>query len=384
MSRVLQLSDTHIVPEGELAYGVVDTGEFLSRAVASISALLAGTNAGLALVVAHFHGSERARATHAAAAFLGAYVALAFAGEAVVEAIRRSLPPPSVPALDLVVVQPRFPRAGRWSARVQRTNLAVIASQTRTAIASSETAPDLVVWPETVLTTPLDTDADLAADLVRKVREIGAPVILGGVQASRSGAPTLYRNTAFWVGPDGRIQDRFDKTLAIPVVESSIGFPGRAWIETLMGLRDQPRHVEEGSEQRGLRGTSEVAVGLCFEALFPALIDARRTRHTAAILNLANDSWFASDTPIRQQIAFVSFRAIEQRLWLVRAAHGGMSALIDPFGRVVEQLPYDERASFRAHIEPTAPPSVRERVALLALLAAGGVVGWGICRRVYA
>ena len=116
---------------------------------------------------------------------------------------------------------------------------------------------------------------------------------------------------------------------------------------------------------------------LCYEVLFPALAAQRRTPESVALVNLADDGWAPGSAASRHLTQLARFRAIEQRLPLVRLAHGGLSAVIDEYGRVIEQLPLDEYASRRMSLRSHALPTWYERASLLLLpLAVGAVVGW--------
>jgi apolipoprotein N-acyltransferase len=201
-------------------------------------------------------------------------------------------------------------------------------------------------------------------------------VLVGAVQApERSGTIGLYRNSVLWIEPGRGIVESFDKTHAVPLVESGRSAP----LASLLGLSGLGRFVEEGSVQRPFQaGAAELAVALCYEVLFPGLVAARRTPATLAILNLANDSWFPAETPSLQQVAFASFRAIEQRLSLVRVAHGGISAVIDPYGRVQASLAFVASGTLRTSLLNSPPASLVERAALLALLGLCGLLGYGI------
>ncbi|MGH2667761.1 MAG: nitrilase-related carbon-nitrogen hydrolase, partial [bacterium] len=115
---------------------------------------------------------------------------------------------------------------------------------------------------------------------------------------------------------------------------------------------------------------------LCYEVLFPDLVARRRTPDSLAIANLADDSWVESERPSRHLTNIARFRAIEQRLPLVRVAHGGLSAVVDPFGRLIETLPRHTYAAHRVALHSSPPPAVRERAAIFALpVAAFAVVG---------
>jgi apolipoprotein N-acyltransferase len=329
-------------------------------------------NAALARSVRSHGPSERGAALRALGAAVGAYAAVAALGLAAAEALR-----PAARETDshvFLVVQPALHPRERWSPHVQQTNLAHLADTTAHAMDEASARPDLVLWPENTLTRALDADSELRAALEARVTTLGVPVVLGAV---RSGSRDWrYRSAVLRVDPVSGIADAVDKTRAIPFVEGEPALPGAAqWSRALFGLGTDRALVEPALEGRALGGRPELAAVLCYEALFPDVVGSRRSRETAALVVLGTDTWFPGAAASRQQIAFASFRAIEQRSWLLRAAEGGGSAVIDPFGRVTQQLPFGRAGHLRAEITPQMPPTPAERTGLAALLAAGAAAG---------
>lgn len=337
-----------------------------------ISGFLMATN--VAIAGAIVPGPGRRTGFSIAFAMLSAYALLAATGVPVARALRPSGSFGENP-VELLVVQPSLHPRERWSPLVQQTNLAIIAGQTQRALKALSRPPAAVIWPENTLTTPVDTDPDLASRLQAAVDSWGIALILGTVQ-SVPREPAQIRSSALWLAPGRGTIQSVDKGRAIPVIESSADFPGRVLLEAAIGLEPDRYRVAEAVERSPLEGFVEFGVLLCFEALFPADAAAVRTPRTAALLNLGNDSWFLSDVPSAQQLAFISFRAIEQRSWLVRAVHGGASAVYDPYGRIVSKLAFGERGHLLASIHEEPEPSAYERVALAALLIAGGSLGF--------
>lgn len=116
---------------------------------------------------------------------------------------------------------------------------------------------------------------------------------------------------------------------------------------------------------------------IAFEVLFPGIVARRRTPDSVAIVNLADDSWAAGESATRHLTNVARFRAIEQRLPLLRVAHGGLSAVVDEWGRVTHELPRHEYVALRVSLRPAPLPTLFERFAILILLvAAFGVVWW--------
>jgi len=338
-----------------------------------VSALLGAANAAIGALLA-CPGEWRSAAPRAGA-LASAYGALALAGLPVVEATRAA-DSWSSSSFNVLIVQPNIPASERWVADLQRTNLGFLAEQTAQAVGNSLQRPDLVVWPETVLTSPVDADEALQRDLLEWAARLGVPIVLGAARSSWSGDPRYYRNSALWVSPADGVIASFDKTRAIPLLESVVRGPGGSALEWLFGLPASRRVVEEGAANESLRGPLSFAVALCFESIYPGLVGARRSADTIAILNLANDSWFASDVPSKQQLAFASFRAIEQRLPLIRVAHGGVSGVVDPLGRVSHTLPFNARVHAQIELRPSAPAGAIEKGLIVALPLASGLGVW--------
>lgn len=332
-----------------------------------ISGLVGATNA--AVVVAlrpnPRRGAQRTLAPAAAGA--GMFLVLSFLGLPVAKWTR---PVSEAPQLRLLVVQPNLPPDERWSRLAQRTNLQEVGELTRRAVANVAAPVDLVVWPETTLTVPIEEDSALKADLEEWASVLALPIVLGLVRPSEK--PGHYRNSAIWLHPSGRVENGVDKTTRVPLGETG-GFLAD-WLPPIRGP-ERGLRVEAASQDEPLRGAFELVVVFCYEAIFPGLVAARRTSESVAILILANDSWFSEETVSQLQLRFSLFRAIEERMWLVRAAHGGISALVDPLGRVVEVLPTRRAGTFVAGIAQRPPPTRTERWAVSGVALLGGAAG---------
>ncbi|MEJ0009990.1 MAG: apolipoprotein N-acyltransferase [Alphaproteobacteria bacterium] len=112
---------------------------------------------------------------------------------------------------------------------------------------------------------------------------------------------------------------------------------------------------------------------ICYEAIFPwtAVQPGARPKF---LLNLTNDAWYGRSPGPYQHFAMARMRAVEQGLPLVRAANNGISAVVDPYGRIVRMLPLDARGVMDEALPEPLPPTFYarygERVTLIVLLAA--------------
>lgn len=340
-----------------------------------VSFLLAGTNGATAELLRPGVTRERRRqAGWWLGAFVGACAGCLALGQPLVQFARESARADSAPSMQLLAIQTNLPAPARWDPDLQGSNLEALQELTQRELDRSDSKLSIVVWPESVITTPLDKRAALAEQLNKMVDGFGIPLVLGTVRSAPSRRPAFYRNSVVWIEPGAGLVADFDKTRGVPFVESNPTFPGASYLGGFLGLVHGPR-IEVMTDERPLRGTQEFAVVLCYESVFPRLVQSRRSSRTLAILNLANDSWLQSESPSLQELAYTSFRAIEQRLPLVRVTDGGISASIDPYGRMVGMLPSGSEGSLSVPLAQEIPPTVRERVVLCVLLVTGGGLG---------
>jgi len=325
--------------------------------VPGISAMLFALN--LSLVSVLFGGSRAWR-------FLIAIGAIWLVAGAIGVPLARALSPqPRGQPRRLLVVQPASASHGRWESAYQEGLLEAVAEETDRALTRSRMPPDVILWPESLLSLSIAPGARLRRRLQRQIDEWGIPVVLGllreaeGVDDEKRAAvtrPDRYLNSVIWWSPiRGPIASQ-DKKRAIPVVESSRRFLGQGILDWLIARGADGPRVVEAERARPMKGEFTLTPALCFEILFPQLVADRRDEQALAIVNLADDSWVAGEVLDAQLIAAGAFRAIEQRLPMVRVSHGGLSVAIDRFGRTIASLPPDRAGHMTVELASTARP----------------------------
>jgi apolipoprotein N-acyltransferase len=83
-------------------------------------------------------------------------------------------------------------------------------------------------------------------------------------------------------------------------------------------------------------GPARLSVSICYEAIFPELVREFTARGAELLVNVTNDAWYGTTSAPYQHLAMAAFRAVENRRYLVRAANTGITAVVDPRGRVLE------------------------------------------------
>lgn len=267
------------------------------------------------------------------------------------------------------VVQPNAPQNQKWDPQMMPVFFDRLVGYT-----AQTPHPDLVVWPETAVPTLLEW-ADPAFATITDAAQ-GTPLALG---IQRSEGARSY-NSLVHLDRAGQVAAIYDKHHLVPFGEY---FPGGD-LAARFGLRGfaaregdgysagpGPQVIDFGAAGRGLPL-------ICYEAVFPQDV-AGAAERPDFLLQITNDAWFGRYIGPYQHLAQARMRAIEQGLPLVRAANTGVSAVIDPWGRTIAELPLGEAGYVDAALPAPLPATLYARTGdwpILAVLLAAALMGW--------
>jgi apolipoprotein N-acyltransferase len=242
-------------------------------------------------------------------------------------------PQPAGPVIRLV--QPAIDQRDKW----RPENTAPIFRQLLDLTARpAAVQPSLVVWPEVAVTFLFDTSPD-AIKAATDAIPGGAVLAVGSVRAEPGTPRRRLFNSLLFYDSDGNRIGSYDKRKLAPFGEyvpyaSVLGWLGLGTLGD--GLSGFSPGIETGPFI--LPGLPPAVALICYEIIFPGL-----TRETAAtgdwILQVTNDAWFGKSAGPYQHLAQARVRAIETGLPVARAANTGISAIIDPYGRLTATLP---------------------------------------------
>jgi apolipoprotein N-acyltransferase len=203
---------------------------------------------------------------------------------------------------------------------------------------------DVVVWPESVLRGFAADAGDLRDALERFAARLRRPLILGALD---HGAGERERNAVLMFAPQ-LVAVRHKRHL-VPFGEY---VPGAAWLPWLHVWRTTGA-LEAGPDVGApLRiATAPAALTVCVEAVRAGAFNASVRGGAQWLLNLTDDSWFASGAAAAQHVEMARLRAVETRRWLVRASHSGASAVFDAQGNLVAALPFGAAGVLSRRIE---------------------------------
>jgi apolipoprotein N-acyltransferase len=270
-------------------------------------------------------------------------------------------------AVKVAAVQPNVPLEYRWDAE----NLARIEENVwELSTLAAQAGARWVVWPESAVPRLVERDAAHRTRIEAFSRRWGVWLTVGSIGVSdRHGA---YFNSIFTASPAGLLPHRFDKVHLVPFGEY-VPVVGRVPF-----LRPLVREVGSFTPGRstlpvpGPAGPTGYAV--CYEVAFPQLVAAEVRAGATVLATITNDGWYGDSAAPEQHLALAVLRAAETRRYVVRAANTGISAIIDPEGRIVQRLGFGRRGLVMAEVRPLAgvTPAARRGAALRWLI----VVVW--------
>lgn len=246
-----------------------------------------------------------------------------------------------LPDIRLRLVQPSIEQTLKWQDSLRQQHLQ---QHVALSLQPSDRPLTHVIWPETAIPYLLDEEPGLRQALAKRLAP-GTVLITGAPRReARSADPrdiAIY-NSVFALGGDAEISARYDKVHLVPFGEY---LPFRALLKPL-GLDALAAGAVDFSFGRDMApiaipGLPFARVLICYEAIFA---DESMQRFDGSqppaglLLNLTNDAWFGTSSGPYQHFVAAKFRAVEQGLPLVRAANNGISAIVDPYGRVTVQL----------------------------------------------
>jgi len=195
-------------------------------------------------------------------------------------------------------------------------------------------APPLIIWAENPAPFYFTRDPVFRNAVERMARQGAAYVVVNTVVPFGAGRSKIT-NSAVVVDPEGREILQYDKMHLVPFGEY---VPAWAFPDMIGKITAETGDFVPGTSYR-VAPTPEGTIGvfICYEDIFPQLVRRIALAGAQVLVNISNDTWF-SDSAALQELEMARLRAIENRRYLLRATNDGITALIDPYGRVEKQV----------------------------------------------
>lgn len=235
------------------------------------------------------------------------------------------------PSLKVGLVQGNIDQSIKWDESFQKETLKIYS---RLSQRISEEKPDLIIWPETA--TPFFfQDAKEYQPLVQEIPKRTNAFLLFGTPTYRieKGKVNHY-NSAYLLSPAGELVGKYDKIHLVPYGEY---VPLGEYIP-LGSLGEGIGNFKPGKEIFNFTlSQGKFGVLICFEIIFPDLCRRFVKKGANFLVTITNDAWFGKTSAPHQHFSMAVFRAVENRVFIARAANTGISGFIDPRGKILKQ-----------------------------------------------
>ena len=227
-----------------------------------------------------------------------------------------------------------------WTVEYYDRTLADLEYLSAAPPAGGAPAPSLIVWPESPA--PFYTNDSRFQQTVSALAiQTRAYVVAGSLTPVPRGNTTALLNSAALVEPSGRWRARYDKIHLVPFGEY---VPFSSLLLFAEKLTREVGDFVPGSERTVFDlGEGKVGAFICFESIFPDEVREFAARGGQVFVNISFDGWFGETGAPGQHLNMARMRAIENHRWLLRSTNSGITAAIDPHGRVVMEAPRNLR-----------------------------------------
>jgi apolipoprotein N-acyltransferase len=222
----------------------------------------------------------------------------------------------------------------------------------------------ILIWPESAFPFFLTREADAMAQIAELLPK-GTVLVTGSVRAPDLPAGvkiTRAYNSVYVIDHEGSVLSVYDKLHLVPFGEY---LPFQNWMEKLglVQLTKVQGGFIPGVRRRAMEmpNAPKMLPLICYEAVFPGDV-AEQGDRPGWIVNLTNDGWFGISTGPYQHLQQARLRAIEEGLPVIRAANTGISAVIDPSGRIVARLGLGVEGVLDSALPSALPPTVYARI----------------------
>jgi apolipoprotein N-acyltransferase len=271
------------------------------------------------------------------------------------------------------IAQGNIDQGVKWEATYQKQTVETYKTLTQNL---ARAFPDLVIWPETAVPFFFPFDQPFSP-VVRDIpRETGVSLLFGSPFYQEEDNRIRYLNSAYLLSPDGTIKGRYDKIHLVPFGEY---VPLSRFLPFIRPLVESVGDFASGRKTTGPvvfdMPWGKFGVLICYEIIFPELNREFIRNGAEFLVTITNDAWFGKTSAPFQHFSMATFRAIENRVFVARAANTGISGIIDSTGKVLAQTEIFSPQLITGDIVLRGPRTLYTRYGDL---FAYGCLGWSI------
>jgi apolipoprotein N-acyltransferase len=259
---------------------------------------------------------------------------------------------PSTGSFKVAMIQANIPQSLKWDPNFLPQSFKAYQDGT---VDAAQRGADLIAWPEAAaafLFQPDDryppmlaSDAQYRTALLTLAKNVGKPILFGApALAVKDDRVAGFYNRAYLVNAkgEGEVDADYDKIELVPFGEY---VPARAILgyfvnRVVQGFGDMlPGSAQTLFEVKG----AKLGILICYESIFPDLTRREVDEGADVLVNITNDAWYGESSAPYQALAMAAMRSAETKVPMVRVANTGISALIEPSGRITDRTPLFKR-----------------------------------------
>ncbi len=233
---------------------------------------------------------------------------------------------------------------------------------------AAQSGAKLMVWPESAAPMYLNLEPPYIQWIATMARTNNVDIMTGGLHMERDSIGVRrYYNSTYFFTPNGRDPRIYDKQWLVPFGEHMPYAERVGWIAAFREFVKEKLTLDISDFHPGdslilfESGGRKFGTLICFEIAYPEFVRDFVNFGADFMTVITNDDWFGETAGPYQHAAIPIFRAIENRVWIVRAANTGISAIYDPFGRVVDKTKLGEKTFLVGNIGHRGPATLFSR-----------------------
>ncbi len=248
--------------------------------------------------------------------------------------------------VNVSLIQGNIDQSVKWDPQYQSDTLRIYREL---SLKASKTKPRLIVWPETAAPFYFQNIDEMHRNILDIARHTGSYLLFGSPSYVSDKERYFFKNSAYMVSPEGDVIGRYDKMHLVPFGEYVPLKRLLFFVEKLVvGAGD---FITGEDINPVVMDGKKIGILICYEAIFPAISAEFGKKGSMLLVNVTNDAWYGRTSAPYQHLTMAAFRAVENRSYLIRAANTGISAIIDPRGKITSRTELFERSVLNGRVK---------------------------------
>jgi len=248
--------------------------------------------------------------------------------------------------MNVALIQGNIDQSIKWNESYQRETINIYESL---SLRRQHPEGGLLVWPETAVPFDYQDEGELRHRVTDIAKKSHSWFIMGSMSYQMKGKIKDYYNSAYLLSPKGDVHGKYDKVHLVPYGEY---VPLRTIFPFITALAADIGDFTKGKGFIPLEIEGrKIGVLICYEGVLAEAARQYKNQSAELLVNITNDAWFGTTSAPYQHFSMSIFRAIETRLYFVRAANTGISAIVDPTGLIIKKTDLFKKDEISANIK---------------------------------